>query len=511
MSIGDKSESFDDQQAQAIDVVVSEGGEAPRKRMRSREKDPLTVGIVALGLQEYWSQFPGLRQKLIEQLEMVQHKISAPSRVIVNLGLLDSQQVALDIARSCRKNDVDILLVYVATYALSATLLPVIRRVGVPILLLNLQPAAAIDYAAFNRMPSRTAMTGEWLAYCSACPLPELANTMNRLNVAFRQVTGTLQDDPECWAEIDDWLIGAGVAKSLEQSRLGLMGHYYSGMLDVSTDLAQISGVFGVQIEMLEVDELSALRRLVTSDESTAKVAQFQSFFDVDSECSLSEQERAARTAVALESLVDRHNLDLLAYYYKGTGVAENENTMSSIILGMSFLTANGVPAAGEYEVKNSVAMKILDLLGAGGSFTEYYAMDFAANLVLMGHDGPGHGQIAEGKIKVRPLSVYHGKVGTGLSVEMAVRHGPVTLLSVVESRDHGFFLLVAEGESVEGPILQIGNTNSFYRFRCGAKGFCDAWNVHGPAHHCAVGTGHLARKLERIANLLQIRCVIIC
>ena len=511
MSISNKSESFDDLQAQVIDVGVSEGGEASRKRKSSREKDPLTVGIVAIGLQEYWSQFPGLRQRLVEQLEMVQHKVSAPSRVIVDFGLLDSQRAALDIARSCRKNDVDILLVYVATYALSATLLPVIRRVGVPIVFLNLQPVAAIDYAAFNRMPSRTAMTGEWLAHCSACPLPELANTMNRLNVAFRQVTGTLQDDPQCWTEIDDWLIGAGVVKSLEQSRLGLMGHYYSGMLDVSTDLAQISGVFGVHIEMLEVDELSALCRVVTRDESTAKVAQFQSFFDVDSECPASELERAARTAVALERLVEQHDLDLLAYYYKGTGVAENENTMSSIILGMSILTASGIPAAGEYEVKNSIAMKILDLLGAGGSFTEYYAMDFAANLVLMGHDGPGHGHIAEGKIKVRPLNIYHGKVGAGLSVEMAVRHGPVTLLSIVESRDHGFFLLVAEGETVNGPILQIGNTNSFYRFRCGAKAFSSAWNAHGPAHHCAVGIGHLARRLEKIADLLRIRCVTIC
>jgi len=202
---------------------------------------------------------------------------------------------------------------------------------------------------------------------------------------------------------------------------------------------------------------------------------------------------------------VAHHDLDALAYYYKGSGNAVNEDTMSSIILGTSLLTARHIPVAGEYEVKNAIAMKIMDLLDAGGSFTEYYAIDFNDDLVLMGHDGPGHIAISEGPTKIRPLRVYHGKVGRGLSVEMSVKYGPVTLLSVAEDRDSRFKLVVAEGESVPGPILEIGNTNSRYRFSLGARGFVEAWNAQGPAHHCAVGIGRIASTLRKAAALMGI------
>jgi L-arabinose isomerase len=315
-------------------------------------------------------------------------------------------------------------------------------------------------------------------------------------------VTGFLDDEPT-WAEIEGWLDAARVRTTLASTRLGLMGHTYSGMLDIMTDETLVSVAFGTHIEVLEVDELSALAAQVAPGDTARRVDDFRQIFDVQPDCPEPELERAARTSVALDSLAERHDLGALAYYYKGSGNEANLGTMSSIILGTSLLTARHIPVAGEYEVKNALAMKILDTLGAGGSFTEFYSLDFKDDLVLMGHDGPGHIAISEGRTKVRPLGVYHGKVGSGLSVEMSVRHGPVTLLSVVEDADRRFRLQVAEGESVPGPILEIGNTNSRYRFKLGARGFAQAWNAQGPAHHCAVGVGHLAGTLEKSAALM--------
>jgi L-arabinose isomerase len=320
-----------------------------------------------------------------------------------------------------------------------------------------------------------------------------------------------LHDDPECWQQIHEWIEAAQVVHTLSHTRLGLMGHYYSGMLDVATDLAQVCATFGTHIEIVEIDELSHLRQSVTDLEVERQLSSIAQAFDVGPDCSPDELERAARTSAALEQYVEIHSLGALAYFYKGSGVEQNEETITSIILGASLLTSRGIPVAGEYEIKNALAMKIMDSFGTGGSFTEYYAIDFIDDIVLMGHDGPGHAGIAEGKTKVRPLQVYHGKIGRGLSVEMSVKTGPVTLLSVAESKEHGFKLLFAEGQTVTGPILEIGNTNSRYRFPIGARNFVNGWNEQAPAHHCAVGLGHIGSKLEKLALLLGIEAVRIC
>jgi L-arabinose isomerase len=470
----------------------------------------LRVGLCGIGLDAYWPQFEGLQARLEGYVRRVAERFEKTGAVVEHLGMLDTPQRGREAGHACRRGDVDLLAIYVTTYALSTTVLPMVQRARVPVLVLNLQPEAAIDYAAFNRLPDRTAMTGEWLAYCSACPVPEIANLLSRAGIRFHQVTGVLGDE-SAWADIEEWIAAARVKKALADNRMGLLGHYYSGMLDIQTDLTQVAITFGSHAEHLEVDELSALREGVSEGEIGARVDDFRSQFDVQADCSEQELARAARTSVALDRFAAAHDLQSLAYYYMGSGVAANEDTISSIILGTSLLTARSIPVAGEYEVKNVLAMKIMDCLGAGGSFTEYYALDLKLDHVLMGHDGPGHIAIAESKTKVRPLAVYHGKVGRGLSVEMSVKHGPVTLLSVVEDRAHGFKLLAAQGESVEGEILRIGNTNSHYRFPIGAKAFVEAWNAQGPAHHCAVGVGHLGGKLNKLARLLEIPFVQVC
>lgn len=486
--------------------VPHELGARPLNRDRS-----VKIGLFSIGLDTYWSQFPGLETRLTGYGERIARKLARPDASIVNLGLIDTPEKALDAGHRFREQDVDLIFLFVSTYALSSTVLPVVRRARVPVIVLNLSPGAAIDYDAFNRLPDRRAMTGEWLAWCQACPVPEIANVFGRCGVPFFTVNGMLDDDPHAWREIAEWIEAARVAHVMEHNRLGAMGHYYGGMLDIYSDLTQQCASFGGHVEILEVEELAASRRDIPETAVDRRVAEIRTAMDVRSDCSAEELRRAARTSIALDNLIERHRLGSLAYYHKGTGTAEHEDAMSSVILGASLLTARGIPVAGEYEIKNAQAMKIMDAFGAGGSFTEYYAVDYRDEVILMGHDGPGHIAIAEGKAKVRPLTVYHGKVGRGLSIEMSVRHGPVTLLAIAEAGDGRLKLLTAEGESVPGPILEIGNTNGRYRFALGVREFMSAWNAEGPAHHCAVGIGHIAGKVEKLAALLRMRSVRVC
>ncbi|MBC7653191.1 MAG: arabinose isomerase [Oligoflexus sp.] len=471
----------------------------------------LKIGLFGIGLDAYWDQFEGLKERLEGYLKIVEDKIANIHDGVINLGLIDNVEKAFEAGKQFRKEDVDIIFLYVSTYALSSTVLPVVQRAKVPVIILNLAPEASIDYKSFNKMTDRTKMTGEWLSFCSACPVPEIANVFNRTGIKFHQITGMLHNDKECWDEVTEWVEAAKVVNIMANNRLGCMGHYYSGMLDIYSDLTQQYAHFGGHIELIEVDELASLRKTVSDNDIETRVDLIKTTFDVQSDCSQIELERAAKTSVALDKLVEKYKLGSMAYYYKGTGNFDNEDTISSIIIGNSLLTAKHIPVAGEYEIKNAQAMKIMDSFNAGGSFTEYYAMDFNEDVVLMGHDGPGHIAIAEGKTKVRPLGVFHGKVGNGLSVEMSVKNGPVTLLSVVEKADGKLMLLAAEAESVAGPILEIGNTNSRYKFSIGARNFVNSWNSYGPAHHCAVGVGHITSKIAKLGKLLNMDVIKVC
>lgn len=465
------------------------------------------AGLFGIGLETYWEQFPDLRARLEGYLKQIRTRLSTGGVEVTSAGLVDTTDKAQSAARLFAMNDAGIVFLYVSTYALSSTVLPVVRGLRAPVVVLNLQPTTAIDYAWFNSLEDRGKMTGEWLAFCQACAVPEIANVFNRAAIPLHQITGTL-DDPEAWKEIYEWIDAAHSAQTLASTRLGILGHYYSGMLDVYSDPTQLSAFFGTHIEHIEIDALKALRRQVTPKEIKEKIEEIRSEFEVLPECMPSEIERAAHTACAMDRLVGLKGLGALAYYYEGTPGSEEEDIITSVIVGASLLTAQHVPAAGECEVKNAQAMKIMDTFGAGGSFSEFYAMDFNEEVILLGHDGPGHLAIAEGKPFLKPLGVYHGKPGQGLSVEMKVKHGPVTLLAIVQTRDGKLKFLVAEGESVEGPILEIGNTNSRYKFRLTVKEFVDAWTREGPAHHCAIGVGHIGSKLRKLASILSLEFV---
>lgn len=466
------------------------------------------VGLLGVGLNTYWGQFEGLLPRLLAYQEEIHAGIEEMDVEVVNIGMIDTPQKAVEGALLLKQADVELVFLFISTYALSSTILPLAQQVGRPVVLLNMQPVPAINYQKVNSMNDRGKMTGEWLAHCQACSVPEFASVFNRSDIRYDIITGYLSDEL-AWNEISSWVDAAKVVYGMRINRLGILGHYYCGMLDVYTDLTKQSSVFGTHVELLEMCELQAYREDVGDVELKSKLNEFYDKFDVDETCETEELIRAARTSVALDKLVEAHQLGAMAYYYEGYEGNDYENLVTSVIAGNTLLTGHGIPVAGECEVKNAQAMKIMSLLKAGGSFSEFYAMDFNDDIVMLGHDGPAHFEIAEERVKLVPLPLYHGKPGKGLSIQMSVKPGDVTLLSVCEGKE-GVFLLAAEGEAVKGETLHIGNTNSRYRFQCGARRFMDSWSKAGPSHHCAIGIGHKVSELKKVAFLLNIPIMVI-
>jgi L-arabinose isomerase len=218
----------------------------------------------------------------------------------------------------------------------------------------------------------------------------------------------------------------------------------------------------------------------------------------------------SARVAVGLERLVADFGLDGVAHYYRGVDGNEYEHLIAGIIVGASLLTARGVPVAGEGDLKNCVAMLIMDRLGAGGSFSELHPADFREDFVFVGHDGPGHVAISGQKPALRGLRLYHGKFGDGLSVEFKVKNGPVTIAGLTTAPDGRFKLVLAQGQSLPGSIPATGNTNTRCRFKPGLAAFIERWSAAGPTHHFALGVGKQIGALRKVARLFDLEVEVV-
>jgi L-arabinose isomerase len=457
------------------------------------------VGLVAGGLGAYWPQFPDLLPQLQRSAERVSERMRALGADVIDVGFISDAQEGAAAAEKLRAAGCDIIVGFLTTYMTATMLVPIAQRSDAPVLLINLQPTESMDHATFD--------TGQWLAYCGACPLPEMANTFRRCDIPFRSVSGYLEDE-RAWAKIGRWVHAAGVRAALRRGRHGLMGHLYPGMLDVATDLTLVSANFGGHVEVLEFDDLRVRVEKVTDAETEANKKAARDLFELADSVNDDDFTWAARVSVGLDRLVEDFGLDSLAYYHRGLDGEIHERLGAGMILGASLLTARGVPAAGEYELRTSLAMLIMDRLGAGGSFTELQALDFLRGHVEMGHDGPAHLAISDSRPLLRGLGVYHGKRGYGVSVEFDVKHGPVTAFGLIQRRDGRFAFVASQGEVADGPLLQIGNTTSRVDFGCDPGEWVDTWSATGISHHWALGTGHRIADLKALADLMEIELI---
>jgi len=462
----------------------------PVTRRRTR------IGLVAGGLGTYWPQFPGLLPQLKESAAYVTERLQQMDAEVTDVGFVSDAQEGAAAAEQLRRTDCDLIVLFLTTYLTSSMVLPIARRSHTPVLVIDLQPSERMDHATFD--------TGAWLAYCAQCSVPEVGNVFRRAGIPFRSVSGWLRQE-SAWLRIGQWIRAAHVRAALRHARHGLMGHLYPGMLDVSTDLTLLPTTFGSHVEVLEFDDLRHRVERVTEAETRDRMALARQVFTLDDSVVDEDFAWGATVSVALDRLVADFGLDTLAYYHRGLDGELHERLGAGLILGASLLTAQGVPAAGEYELRTSVAQLASQSVGGGGSFTEIQALDFEAGVVEMGHDGPAHLAVSARDPLLRGLGVYHGKRGWGVSVEFDVRHGPVTLLGLGQDADGSLSFITSEGTVVPGPLLEIGNTTSRVDFGRDPGEWVDAWSATGVGHHWSLAVGRHTADFRAAASLLGI------
>lgn len=486
------------------------------------------IGLYSIGLAAYWAQFPGMRERMIEYGKFLEKGMSQLGDV-ANYGLVDTPEEGHKAGKWFNEQNVDLIFCHCATYQASAAVLPVHQICKAPVVVLSLQPTARINYAKTT--------TGEWLAHCGACVAPELANAFNRAGVKYRIISGLLgmdytpeisltnentADRPEAkraWKEIGEWIGAAKVKATLQNSRFGFLGNTYSGMLDMYSDFTMCQAQTGIHVEVLEMCDLDRCLRQVTDAEVKEKIDEIHSMFEISGDSPADplakkptpeQMDWSARVAAAQERLVKEFDLDALAYYYHGAPGGEYEKLQGGFIVGHSLLTANGIPCSGEGDLKTAIAMKICDTLGIGGSFCEIVVADYEDGTILLGHDGPFHIKISNGKPILRGMGLYHGKQGTGVSVEAKVKTGDITNLGVTQTMDGKLKMIISEGESTGGTIMTIGNTQTPVKFKKSPDEYMEQWFVEAPTHHFAMSVGKNAQLLKKVADLMETNYVIL-
>ena len=464
------------------------------------------IGVFGVAHPVYWDQFPGLLDTLMQFHEDFKKILAANDVEIVDYGMIDTNTKAFDALAKMQGDHPDVLMCNMLTYATSSVFAPIVKNAAQPVVLVALQPRETFDLS--------NGSTRIQLENDNICSVPEFTGVAIRMGKKVNDVIiGTLYGDKKVEEAIAEWCDIAKVLHDLHGARFGLMGHVLESMYDMHADPTAISAAFDVHVPLLEVDDMKAVFDAVRPEEIEARKAVILENFDtpdpgsdpIAMKLTDADLEKAAKASVCLDHFIEKYDLTGLAYYYNGQPGSDTQAMISSLIVGNSLLNAQGIPMCGEFDIKTCIAMFIMDRLNIGGSFAEFHPIDFKEDYILVGHDGPHHIAVAEGKPVLRSLKKYHGKPGSGASVEFKLKEGPITMLGITQDGGGKLKFVIGEGVSEKGPIPPTGNTNTRGHFDPNIRDFIKKWVMAGPTHHYALGIGHRADTVAKIAEILGI------
>jgi L-arabinose isomerase len=459
---------------------------------------------MAVGLAAYWPQFAGMRERLLDHHARLGRLLEGRGEIGA-AGLVDTALAARAAGSRFVRGEVDIVFCHLATYASSETLLPAIRALDVPVVLLNVQEGRAL---ALDQVTG----IAEWLgAGCTCAGLPEMTAALLRMGKRFAVLSGHLDRDEALAERIAEWCVAAGIGRRLRGQSIALLGRPYAGMMDLYIDETRLFERLGVLTAHLDWDDVITEMDALDDKGAAAHGAAVGTVFSQPGGLTSEDIASIGRVLGGLRRLVERHGLSAIANHFEGPAHGRRADLLAALNPALSMLNGDGIACPVEGDIKVAIAMLILRPFAGSATLAELYSMDFDDDVCLIGHSGAGDPAISDRPPCLGVSDVFHGKTGRGFLTQFFPQPGPVTLLSFTQDAGGEFRMVAAQGEIVEGPTLGLGDTNSRVRFSVGLRGFVERWAALGPTHHAALGRGHHVDALATVATTLGIGLDVAC
>ena len=464
------------------------------------------VGVFAIALGAYLPQFPSLVPEFEGQF--ADFKKTIPDSVeLVDGGIVTTKEAAMAAGDKFRAADVDLVLLQMLTYATSYNMLPAIRDLNVPVVLVNVQKKKAPDYANTD--------TATWLGELYACgAVGEMVADLERAGKRHAVITGVVEGgDPEVEKQIAEWCTAAQVRRRFRDTNIAQIGRPYPGMMDLYIDETNLYNRMGLYTKQFDWEKMWSIADDITDEDAIrAKAEDILDTFDIEGGATVETVWEMAKYVVAFEKWVKDEQFALVASNYDGfeQGVAGKLDSM--LIPAFSMLIKQGTACAVEGDIKVAMAMSILKTIAGTGQLSEMYSIDFNEDICIIGHSGSGDADISvDSKPTMKIVPVFHGKTGGGYLTQFYPPAGDVTYLAITQDKDGHFKFVVAEGVNEEGPIFTFGDTNMRTRFSIGAREFCNRWSEAGPTHHMAAAIGRHIDVIEKVGKILDIPVEVVC
>lgn len=464
------------------------------------------VGVFAIALGAYLPQFPSLVPEFEGQF--ADFKKTIPDSVeLVDGGIVTTKEAAMVAGDKFRAADVDLVILQMLTYATSYNMLPAIRDLNVPVVLVNVQKKKAPDYANTD--------TATWLGELYACgAVGEMVADLERAGKRHAVITGVVEGgDPEVEKQIAEWCTAAQVRRRFRDTNIAQIGRPYPGMMDLYIDETNLYNRMGLYTKQFDWEKMWAIADDITDEDAIhAKAEGILDTFDIEGGATVETVWEMAKYVVAFEKWVKDEQLALVASHYDGfaQGVAGKLDSM--LIPAFSMLIKQGTACAVEGDIKVAMAMSILKTIAGTGQLSEMYSIDFNEDICIIGHSGSGDADISvDRKPTMEIVPVFHGKTGGGYLTQFYPPAGDVTYLAITQDKDGHFKFVVAEGVNEKGPIFTFGDTNMRTRFSIGAREFCNRWSEAGPTHHMAAAIGRHIDVIEKVGKILDIPVEVVC